>query len=193
MSHVPGIQVNGEGGIRTLEGGKPAWLRGMPVSGPSRGYGPLSPLHGRKPSHVIENKGFETECWIWLGSVNSRGYGIRGTKHGGLYLVHRAIYETCRGPIPAGDHVHHRCEQKRCVNPAHLEVASALEHSRKHAPGPVPLAEAFMAALADGPLSRHELGWVAVAPGSRCRGWWRGVRRYGWGGAAMRCRNRQNF
>ena len=66
----------------------------------------------------------ETECWIWEGPVNAKGYGRMGQKY-----AHRMIYEAAHGPIPEGYVVHHLCETPPCVNPEHLEAMSRREHS----------------------------------------------------------------
>lgn len=73
----------------------------------------------------------EEECWLWLGAVNSRGYGTvkwRGVSR----LVHRLAYEMAFGSIAGRHHVHHRCEQPLCVNPRHLAVLTPAEHNRLH-------------------------------------------------------------
>jgi len=43
-------------------------------------------------------------------------------------LAHRIAWELTNGPIPDGVHLHHRCENKACVNPAHLEIRRPDEH-----------------------------------------------------------------
>ncbi len=56
------------------------------------------------------------------------GYGGVGDTY-----AHRAALEAVNGPIPAGFHVHHRCCQRDCVNPAHLQALSAADHRALHA------------------------------------------------------------
>ena len=73
------------------------------------------------------------ECWPWLASKQSAGYGqiAVGRGHAPL-LAHRVAYELVVGPIPAGltiDHVKARgCTRKDCVNPAHLEPVTQREN-----------------------------------------------------------------
>jgi len=86
--------------------------------------------------HNIEDRGFETPCWIYQGSVNNQGYG-RTTKG----LAHRDYYEGYVGPIPTfeetGEHwsVYHRCPTNNCVNPEHLFLATRFEYARMRREG----------------------------------------------------------
>lgn len=68
-------------------------------------------------------------CWNWTGRLNWCGYGVRGGKK-----AHRAVYEELVGPIPSGMDVHHKCENKRCVNPEHLEPLNPRDHQMRHNP-----------------------------------------------------------
>lgn len=63
-------------------------------------------------------------CWLWLGRVNSTGYGqtTQGERH--QVLVHRWSYEHFHGPIPIGLVIDHLCRNPQCVNPAHLEAVT---------------------------------------------------------------------
>ena len=47
--------------------------------------------------------------------------------------VHRLVYLLEVGGIPRGYHVHHRCHNPGCCNPAHLALVTHSEHSRLHA------------------------------------------------------------
>ncbi len=69
---------------------------------------------------------FTRSCWIFQ-TVNSLGYGGISF-YGKLRSAHRVSYEWFNGPIPKKFEVHHSCENKACVNPAHLEAMSRTDH-----------------------------------------------------------------
>jgi len=73
-----------------------------------------------------------TECWPWVGTI-SGGYGVfrLGNRFAGNTGAHRFAYEMLRGPIPKGLHIDHLCQNKRCVNPAHLEPVTLAENVRR--------------------------------------------------------------
>lgn len=74
-----------------------------------------------------------TTCWNWQGARQSRGYGSFGIAPGRTALAHRVAYEAMVGPIPDGMTLDHLCENKVCVNPAHLEPVTREENTRRHA------------------------------------------------------------
>jgi hypothetical protein len=64
------------------------------------------------------------ECWMWLASTNSKGYGKFG-QGGKTRPAHRVAYELVKGPIPEGMVLDHLCQRRRCVNPSHLEPVTS--------------------------------------------------------------------
>jgi hypothetical protein len=64
-----------------------------------------------------------------------RGYtrisiGPKGNNR--IYQGHVAAYILFVGPVPDGHEVHHKCENKACVNVNHLEALTHKEHVRRH-------------------------------------------------------------
>jgi hypothetical protein len=80
---------------------------------------------------VEEDRGFESPCWVWQGAPDGYGYG-RIVRKGRYWGAHRVSYLQRVGPIPKGYELHHRCEVKLCVNPAHLLALTPEEHQAVH-------------------------------------------------------------
>lgn len=70
------------------------------------------------------------ECWPWK-IATKNGYG-RFSLDCIEHYAHRFAYGLKYGPPPKGreTHVMHTCNNKRCCNPAHLELGSAIENTK---------------------------------------------------------------
>ena len=75
-----------------------------------------------------------TGCWLWAGADDGRhGYG-RFRHHGlGTPQAHRVSYILHKGPVPDGLTLDHKCRQRACVNPDHLEPVTRIENIRRGA------------------------------------------------------------
>lgn len=71
-------------------------------------------------------------CRVWTGNCLPRGYPVmgRGGHGNGNMYAHRAAYELKHGPIPPHTDVHHTCENKHCINPAHMVLVARDQHKK---------------------------------------------------------------
>lgn len=72
----------------------------------------------------------EGDCWQWTAAVTSSGYGSF-CHNGRTWSSHRLAYELLVGPILAGLFIDHRCLNKLCCNPSHLEPVTNAENIRR--------------------------------------------------------------
>ena len=68
-------------------------------------------------------------CWTWTASLHPGGYGRFALRHGKVVYAHRMAYELEIETIPSGLDIDHLCRNRRCVNPAHLEIVTRRENT----------------------------------------------------------------
>lgn len=96
--------------------------------------------------HVDTSNGADA-CWEWQGAKMKGGYGNFGVggRDGRYYGAHVFSFLIHHGPVPDGKEVCHTCDNRPCVNPAHLypgthkqNMEDAVERGRTWHPPSVP-------------------------------------------------------
>jgi hypothetical protein len=70
-------------------------------------------------------------CWLWLRKPNKAGRPIFQIGGRSVY-AYRVAYELLIAPLSDSAHLHHKCENPMCVNPAHLVVTDIVGHRHLH-------------------------------------------------------------
>jgi len=87
-------------------------------------YGKKIPISKIDPWEYVKLKiRKEGKHWIWYGKISKQGYGQLPkdmARKVGSYQVHRFTWSHENGPIPDGHTIEHKCNIRRCVNPACL-------------------------------------------------------------------------
>jgi hypothetical protein len=96
-------------------------VKGEPIRFINNHHRLLSPV-----PYIVDK---ETGCWLWQRAKDEKGYGVLRSNdmtQRAYVVYHKAEY----GEIPPHMERHHRCENRACVNPHHLEVVSHTHNMR---------------------------------------------------------------
>jgi len=74
-------------------------------------------------------------CWNWSGALDEHGYGlvwVRPLPNRRIMKAHRISWMLAGHPLAAHKVLHHICENRQCVNPAHLKLMTRGAHVGMH-------------------------------------------------------------
>jgi len=72
----------------------------------------------------LRPNGLQTDCWVWT-AAKSAGYGWFRDGY-----AHRWSYEHFIGEIPEGKLIRHKCDNRLCANPDHLEIGTKADNNK---------------------------------------------------------------
>lgn len=64
--------------------------------------------------------GLATPCWLAPQKPEPNGY-VRVSEGGESRYAHVLLWEASHGPVPVGLELDHKCRNRWCINPSHLE------------------------------------------------------------------------
>ena len=92
---------------------------------------PLERLTSRLERKIIRDDG---GCIFFRGAINNSGYAKLNFRHDGRHVqlyAHRLFWVLANGrEIPSNRVLDHTCQNRNCVNPAHLQLVAPETNAR---------------------------------------------------------------
>jgi hypothetical protein len=90
------------------------------------------PIHTR---YEVEDRGYESPCWVWRRSKNHKGYGVMLDQRAErVRPAHVWFYEQfIAAPFPKHLQADHLCRVRACVNPWHIEPVTQYVNQQRGA------------------------------------------------------------
>jgi hypothetical protein len=83
-------------------------------------------------SHIEKNVAIDPDdmgCINWIGDTDHRGIPHMAIDDSDMIPVARVVWMLKNGPLPLNKRVAHACENKSCVNIAHLKLVPLRSRS----------------------------------------------------------------
>lgn len=84
----------------------------------------------------VPHSTLEAPCWIWTGPSSGCGRGggyPRMCLDGQTVAVHKVMFVNEHGFVPGKKQIDHKCRNRMCVNPDHLEMVTHLQNQKRRA------------------------------------------------------------
>lgn len=82
----------------------------------------------------FEDGPLDTPCWVWQAGTSGAGRGggyARMNLNGGTVAVHRTMWINEYGIIPPKKQIDHKCRNRLCCNPGHLEMLTHKQNQKR--------------------------------------------------------------